>query len=482
VSALSKIADEMIAWNLDSHVQNGYEFLMQTYRHGDSICIFGFSRGAYTARALAGMLHKVGLLSPHNFQQVPFAYRMYMRDDPVGWAQSTAFKSAFCREVEIKFIGVWDTVSSVGLIPRRLPFTTSNTIVHHFRHALALDERRAKFKANTWNMPTKEEEKLGTPPPTRANTQAASNQPKKANKSPFAAVFAERTSGDSDKSASSEQKCTEEPERDTLGLLFSKSGRSSDSSDDDDLLQDALQQAYEQRSKHVKETDVEEVWFSGCHCDVGGGSVKNESPHALSRIPLRWMIRECFKTKSGIMFDVAKLKEIGLDPNSLYPYVVKRPEMRSYERPSIRSIPGQSESFTRSLFKRRRKQDCQGTTLVAKASCTHGPAGELRSGNEEEEDILDALEPCYDQLSLRKFWWFLEFLPMEFRMQLQNKEWKKWIGINLGRPREIPEDAQVLNGVKVHRTVKMRMDACDTMTGKIYRPRLKFAVEPTWVD
>jgi hypothetical protein len=54
-----------------------------------------------------------------------------------------------------------DTVNSVGLIPRRLPFTTSNTIVRTFRHAVALDERRSKFKANLWNRPSVKEAKLG---------------------------------------------------------------------------------------------------------------------------------------------------------------------------------------------------------------------------------------------------------------------------------------------------------------------------------
>ncbi len=74
---------------------------------GDKICLFGFSRGAYTARALAGMLHKVGLLPSYNQQQVPFAYTMYTRTDEIGWRQSTAFKKAFSMDVDIDFIGVW---------------------------------------------------------------------------------------------------------------------------------------------------------------------------------------------------------------------------------------------------------------------------------------------------------------------------------------------------------------------------------------
>ncbi len=96
---------------------------------GDKICIFGFSRGAYTARALAGMIHKVcarsimsgsnvidrsqvGLLPAGNHQQVPFAYKMYSRDDETGWTRSTAFKKAFSIDVEIEFVGVWYVSSS----------------------------------------------------------------------------------------------------------------------------------------------------------------------------------------------------------------------------------------------------------------------------------------------------------------------------------------------------------------------------------
>ncbi|EEB90055.1 hypothetical protein MPER_11791, partial [Moniliophthora perniciosa FA553] len=161
MSKVVKTVVEMVALHLDAHVMDGYEFLMQNYVAGDRICIFGFSRGAYTARSLAGMIHKVGLLPADNWQQVPFAYKMYTRTDQVGWEQSNAFKEAFSIDVTIDFVGVWDTVDSVGLVPKRLPFTTSNTILRTFRHAVSLDERRAKFKANLWNRPTAKEAVLG---------------------------------------------------------------------------------------------------------------------------------------------------------------------------------------------------------------------------------------------------------------------------------------------------------------------------------
>ena len=60
-------------------------------------------------------------------------------------------------------MGCRDTVASVGIVPKRLPFTTSNTIVHTFRHALALDEHRAKFLPNVWNQPTKKESHIAMP-------------------------------------------------------------------------------------------------------------------------------------------------------------------------------------------------------------------------------------------------------------------------------------------------------------------------------
>ena len=88
---------------------------------------------------------------------------MFERDDNLGWKQSTSFKKAFSIDVDIDFIGVWcgsrgfrcsgsshlihrDTVSSVGVIPHTLPFTRSNKSIRIFRHALSLDEHRARFR------------------------------------------------------------------------------------------------------------------------------------------------------------------------------------------------------------------------------------------------------------------------------------------------------------------------------------------------
>ncbi|KDQ30789.1 hypothetical protein PLEOSDRAFT_1035733 [Pleurotus ostreatus PC15] len=401
MSKVSQTLDAMIAWNLDAHVMDGYEFLMQNYMDGDRICIFGFSRGAYTARALAGMLHKVGLLPASNHQQVPFAYKMFTRADPLGWEQSNAFKEAFSIDVTIEFIGVWDTVSSVGLIPRRLPFTTSNTVVRTFRHAVALDERRAKFKANLWNKPLPHEENLGT-----------SKTPKH---SSFIRI----------------------------------------SEEEHELTQ--LERQYSELQG--KPTDIEEVWFAGCHCDVGGGSVSNKTKHSLARISLRWMIRECFKTNTGIMFDAERLKNVGLDPQTLHPFVTPRPPS-----PAPSTAPSEKEGLL---------------------SRPPSPFPPVASVSEEEEELLDALSPKYDQLKLKPFWWILEFIPMEYRFQVgKDNRWVSYFGPNKARSRIIPRQRSC--GFKVHRSVKIRMEAehehHNPKKQKKYTPKAKFHTDPIWVD
>ncbi|KAF8074124.1 hypothetical protein FPV67DRAFT_1480849 [Lyophyllum atratum] len=435
-SKLSKTLDEMFAWNLDGHVMSGYEFLMQNYVEGDRICIFGFSRGAYTARSLAGMIHKVGLLPADNHQQVPFAYKMYTRADDVGWEQSNAFKAAFSVDVDIEFLGVWDTVDSVGLLPKRLPFTTSNTIVRNFRHAIALDERRAKFKANLWNRPTADEQKLGTQ--SDIPVVEASPLPMKEKDS---------KSSRARKASTSKEPLESEEER--------KLSR--------------FEELYASKEEHT--TNIEEVWFLGCHCDVGGGSVSNKTRNSLARIPLRWMVRECFKANTGMMFDAQALRGIGLDPMSLFPYVTPRPPplpvgSEAYENLTEVSI------FERLISRVKKPKVAAATSFVPKAN--------NEVVNEELEDLKDALSPIYDQLKIKRRWWVLEILPLNLRYQNGNNEWVSYFSSNMAKPRFIPK--QHGNGVNVHRTVKLRMDAKPPGESKKYQPRAHLAVEPTWID
>ncbi|KAJ7015961.1 hypothetical protein C8F04DRAFT_1021023 [Mycena alexandri] len=142
----AKVLDEAFAIFLNDHVMDGYRFLMENYRKEDKICLFGFSRGSYTARALAGMLHKVGLLPRDNQEQIPFAFKMYQNNSTSGIALAAGYKQTFCQTVPVEFMGVWDTVSSVGVfMGRTLPFTGVNATIKTFRHAVSLDEHRVRF-------------------------------------------------------------------------------------------------------------------------------------------------------------------------------------------------------------------------------------------------------------------------------------------------------------------------------------------------
>ncbi|KAG8894561.1 hypothetical protein FRB99_001138 [Tulasnella sp. 403] len=91
---------------------------------------------------------------------VPFAYDVFKKSKDQGLRSPSdelcdKFKATFARSVEVHFVGLWDTVSSVGLWPRSLPNTNQNKSVKIVRHALSLDENRAKFKAEPWSKPTK---------------------------------------------------------------------------------------------------------------------------------------------------------------------------------------------------------------------------------------------------------------------------------------------------------------------------------------
>jgi uncharacterized protein (DUF2235 family) len=137
----AKILDEAFAWYLYAHVSAGYAWLADYHQPGDSVVITGFSRGAYTARALAGFVRKIGLVGAGAQELVPFAYKLYARSDNEGVALAAGFKAAFGRDVDIDFVGVWDTVASVGVISTtNLPFTAANEGIKVFRHALSLDE------------------------------------------------------------------------------------------------------------------------------------------------------------------------------------------------------------------------------------------------------------------------------------------------------------------------------------------------------
>lgn len=159
-------------YGLDGNVLDAYRFLVDHHRDGDKIFLFGFSRGAYTIRVLAGMLGLVGILNSNQRHLAEYAYAAYKKSSSgvgdFGEGQSRFEIAWRVQEVletkrsTVKFMGCWDTVSSV-ITPRfdrlqflsleQLPRTTENPCVEYFRHALAIDERRRMFRPLHWKEP-----------------------------------------------------------------------------------------------------------------------------------------------------------------------------------------------------------------------------------------------------------------------------------------------------------------------------------------
>jgi uncharacterized protein (DUF2235 family) len=147
---------------LDRNVLDAYMFLVDSYEEGDRIYLFGFSRGAYTVRVLAGMLRLIGLLRPEQKNLSNYAIVAYKRAaNEKNLEIGGRFERVLAtRRVPIKFLGLWDTVSSM-IVPRpdrfyvpslqSLPFTKTNSFVEVVRHAVAIDERRRMFRLYGWN-------------------------------------------------------------------------------------------------------------------------------------------------------------------------------------------------------------------------------------------------------------------------------------------------------------------------------------------
>jgi uncharacterized protein (DUF2235 family) len=138
-------------YGISQNVMDAYGFLMRHYEPGDDVYLFGFSRGAYTIRAVAGLIYKCGLLQPDNTNLIPEAMRIFRMPVKSSDKVPTDFRETFCRpEFKIRFVGLWDTVTSVGWIysPTIFPYSTRNPSVLALRQAISIDERRAFFRQN----------------------------------------------------------------------------------------------------------------------------------------------------------------------------------------------------------------------------------------------------------------------------------------------------------------------------------------------
>lgn len=146
--ALFKIRDLATATSLEENVTDAYRYLMNEYEAGDKIYLFGFSRGAYTIRMLSGLLEMFGLLRKGNERHLRHVIKVYSQTDEK-FETANKFKKRFSRDVKIRFMGIWDTVVSVGApVKYYLPFPYSDklSIVETLRHAVGIDEKRKHYR------------------------------------------------------------------------------------------------------------------------------------------------------------------------------------------------------------------------------------------------------------------------------------------------------------------------------------------------
>ncbi|QFT93760.1 hypothetical protein FIU86_12990 [Roseovarius sp. THAF9] len=236
---LVEVLGLITGWGIDANVKEAYRFLVENYDDGvrenvtdetpDRIYIIGFSRGAYTARVLAGFIHALGLIEVRNLNLLSYAYRAYKRIGKVTgrdvtdarepernpFAEIRLFERMLQpRRPAIQALGLFDTVGSVIEWTDHLPrvrnhaHTSKNPSVRSVRHAVAIDERRTMYLPTLW--------------PADGAYWGGPEEP-------------------------------EDP-------------------------------------AEIEAQDVEEVWFSGVHGDVGGGYPEKNSQ--LAKYPLFWMIEE----------------------------------------------------------------------------------------------------------------------------------------------------------------------------------------------
>jgi hypothetical protein len=152
---VSRYAGLAFGAGLRENLGQAYSFITSTYQPGDEIYVFGFSRGAYNARALVGMLDVFGIFRNGSDNLVPYAVSAYTkqqrRDDPEFFPGLNVYAKTHAigrtGHTPVRFLGLWDTVKSAGTLARQLrwPFTRQFPHVHVVRHAVAIDEIRRPY-------------------------------------------------------------------------------------------------------------------------------------------------------------------------------------------------------------------------------------------------------------------------------------------------------------------------------------------------
>ncbi|KAM0541184.1 hypothetical protein ACHAPJ_013348 [Fusarium lateritium] len=440
-SSISKTIDQGFGTTFDAHIMAGYRFLMRYYETDAKIYIFGFSRGAFTAKYLARMVNKVGLLCKGNEEMVPFVYRLYQRSlecdsadrvkaqkkqqkrtgkqagvyangnydaescderDPMLPKQDEApeahaegllagpakvkkskktkraekevraFSQTFCRNsgksldnhenIQVFFLGIWDCVNSVAVVEKNAPAPVEVAgTAQHIRHAVAVDERRVKFRPA--------------------------------------------------------------------------------------LLAQDIKNNLQDQSNHTHE-DIKEVWFPGNHGDVGGGwpALKLKSPDEMWFLERIWNSWSTLKPKN---LDELKLKDDRLQMSDMaLEWMIREVDLVGKKNPE--SAVHWCDSVKERFRKNMRDEEKVNKHVI------HG-------------FMHDCLSIGYGTALFKVLMWnFMEILPFVPRWELNDKAtkdkdqgWESYRGWpNLGACRDIPRKAIL------HNSLKERLEKVDN-----YKPK-----------
>ncbi|MES2623987.1 MAG: DUF2235 domain-containing protein [Pseudomonadota bacterium] len=164
-NSIDRVSGGALGKGLEANIHDAYRFLLGNYELGDELFVLGFSRGAFTARSLIGMVRKCGILHQKFAKQYAAATHLYCNNETPKDTGPTKFRQQFCsygdHEIDVEFVGVWDTVGALGIPVAGLRWLTGKDkyqfhdtelsgSVRHACQALAIDEHRGPFRPAIW--------------------------------------------------------------------------------------------------------------------------------------------------------------------------------------------------------------------------------------------------------------------------------------------------------------------------------------------